>query len=181
MLIAAAVLTAHTAAQDSRAPLEGCDLSLLRTDEELAEMGINLHERCGFELFNECRPVRVFTRTQDLEAFYTPLASMDGRIRTMAERRLRAARIYDGAPNASGLLVVEVSRFDDSHLVTVAFARTVFEPVNGSWGTATTWRATDLRWRFPSYTSDSAMQVVSDGIDKFILEYLRVNESACAL
>lgn len=180
MLTAAAVLTAHMAAQDSRAPL-GCNLSLWHTDEELAEMGIDLHEQCGFELFNECRPVRVFTRTQDLEAFYAPLASMDGRIRTMAESRLRAARIYDGAPNASGRLIVEVSRFDDSHLVTVAFVRRVFEPVNGIWGTAATWRATDPRWRFPSYTSDSAMQVVSDGIDKFILEYLRVNESACAL
>ena len=175
VLIAAAVLTVHATAQELN---PGCGLSQSMTDEELAERNIDLLEQCGFELFNECRPVHLFVRVQDLENLLNPVPEMEERISTMAESRLRAARLFDES-RARDALVVGMSRFDDSYLVTVAFNRQTFEPVSGKWRSATTWREPDLRYRFPSYTSDSAMQIVSDGIDKFILEYLRVNESAC--
>ena len=152
------------------------------TDEELAERNIDLLEQCGFELFNECRPVDLIVRVQDLMNMLNPapeIGRIEERISTMAESRLRAARIYAESQAGSGILIVGVAQATGRYLVTVGLYRSVFEPVSGKWSFAPTWQATDARYRFPLSTSDSAIQNVSEGIDKFISEYLRVNESAC--
>ena len=171
----------------------GCEMSQLMTDEELAKDNINLREKCGFELFNECHSVYLMVRVQELaKPLGAPeppdISRLEDRLSTMAESRLRAARLYgklltfstsQAAPMTRGTLSVEVSRYDGSYLTTVDFLRRVFDPVSKKWSVAPTWRATDTRYRFPFSTSDSVMQNVSDGIDRFILEYLRVNEAAC--
>ena len=179
VLVAATVLTVHATAQELNL---GCSISQSMTDEELAERNIDLLERCGFELFNECRPVDLLVRVQDVMDLFNEapeIGRMEERIRTMAESRLRAARIYAESSARSGGLTVEVAQATGRYLVTVGLHRYVFEPVSGKWSFVLAWKATDARFCFPLSTSDSAIQNVSDGIDKFISEYLRVNESAC--
>ena len=78
---------------DSRADdALGCDLALLFSDEQLGKRNIDLRELCGFQLFNECRPVPVIIRTEDAGP------DTDRHIRAVAEGHLRPAQIYGPPP-----------------------------------------------------------------------------------
>ena len=176
---------------DSRADdALGCDLALLFSDEQLGKRNIDLRELCGFQLFNECRPVPVIIRTEDAGP------DTDRHIRAVAEGHLRPAQIYGPPPAVGGLLAIEVLHYggnfayevidpsEKRYWVNVKFIRRVFEPVSEQWGAAETWRS--RVWRSSTYTADTSgpgwhpiLQLVSDGVGEFTNSYLRVNEPAC--
>ena len=96
------------------------------------------------------------------------------------ERRLRAARLfYDRGPLWFLLptLYVNVSVVGPAFNVLVLFNKEVTDPISGEDGAATTW------YGGATGTHGGNGQFVLEGVDgqpdKFLLEYLRVNEEAC--
>ena len=108
------------------------------------------------------------------------------RIETLAESRLRVARLYDAAalhvyhsPYLEINVNINVSenRRSGTFNIRVSFEKYLFDAVSGrNWPTSS--------WETGSYgthggNADYILQSVSEKIDRFILEYLRVNETAC--
>ena len=108
------------------------------------------------------------------------------RVRTMAENRLRAARlytddlVYPDEPTHVSHVGVYIETLEDgpAFTQTLEFNKVVTEPLSGLTLFAETWER-----RILGTTSNDAalilLQVLSEGLDSFVLEYLRVNEEAC--
>ena len=148
-----------------------------------------------FQLFNNCRPMRLHVSSLGAAA---DIGLTEARIQTLAESRLRAARLYDAWKTSyedirSGK--AEERIYDPSLKVTIeAFSRTnrggavslkvqfrkvLQDPISGRDGVATTWE----RGSYGTYSGDDTdfvMQHLSELVDEFVLEYLRLNEPACA-
>ena len=100
------------------------------------------------------------------------------RVRTMAESRLRAARLYDSREGVP-YLVVTILTLDDGP----AFVRQVHlvkwlrDDTTGLERGSSTWE--NLGYGTHGGDAGFIMQGLSEGLDGFILEYLRVNEDYC--
>ncbi len=137
----------------------------------------------AFDLWNECEPIRLIVEGLPDDAADIDLTKE--RIQTLAESRLRAARLYDAAAlhdYHSPYLYVRVSVLVYAKIpsgalnIDVSFQRYLFNAA-GSSGFAATWEAGSFGMHLGS--ADYIMVHVSKQIDLFILEYLRVNETAC--
>ena len=125
------------------------------SDETIRAMNIGYE---GFRLFTECAPVKLL-------AWGTPTE-------TMAESRLRAARIWGGEadpfPSIGQPLVLEIR---DTR---ATLSKQVWDPLSGRVGVIETWEYSSF-----GMAPEDEMQSASFLIDRFILEYLRVNEGSC--
>ena len=132
-----------------------------------------------FQLFNECAPIDLI-----VEGLPDAAANIDlteERIQTLAESRLRAARMYD--PSAVGYLYVRVGvttpggRRNGAYTAEVSFKKRLYDSASNQSGIATTWDTGG----YGTHGGDAGyiLQSVSEYLDRFILEYLRANESAC--
>ena len=135
-----------------------------------------------FELWNECAPIRLII--WGFEGEGADIGLTRERVRTLAESRLRAARLYDAAVvYPAPILLVDVvvlvseSGRSGAFSVDVSFEKYLRDDVLDWTWYATTWETGVLG----IHTGDAGyiMQVVSEKLDLFILEYLRVNETAC--
>ena len=131
-----------------------------------------------FDLFHRCEPMNLLVEGLPDDAVEIDL--FRSRIETLAESRLRAARLYDA--DASPYLYVKVGvlvseRSSGAFTVDVAYKKTVYDSESDWWGYAQTWNAGS----YGTHGGDAGyiMQSVSERLDQFILEYLRVNEGAC--
>ena len=127
-----------------------------------------------FQLFNECRPLDL--HVVDLQDDAADIGLMRERLQTLAEGRLRAARLYDAA--AINFLVVNVSLdVRGAFTVEVSYYKRLYDSVAGQFGMAQTWTI----GRFGQHSGDAGivLQGESELLDRFILVYLRVNEAAC--
>ena len=128
-----------------------------------------------FRLYNACRPMelRVHGRHED-------------RLRVTAESRLRAARLYtpphSGFTSGATLLVTHWSKLcltassDSESVLTVSYKKPLTDPASGVTDLCETWNTTS----FSSYDDPGGtVQSLSEAMDKFLLEYLRVNEKDC--
>ena len=142
-----------------------------------------------FELFNECRSMDLLVEELDgvegLDSDAAAIGLTEDRIRTLTESRLRAARLYGGDSLLPldyvlyvriGVLVSE-NRRGGAYSIDVNFRKLLHDPVADDIGMATTWRADS----YGTHGGDSGfiLQSLSEHLDRFILEYLRVNEPAC--
>ncbi len=136
-----------------------------------------------FDLLTKCQPLLLAVSVTGDEASKIRLTRL--RVRTMAESRLRAARIYNGlteagAPVGAPALSVRVDTLDDGPPVVsfgVSLVKDLDDPVTGlRWGVHT-WE----RSHYGVHGGDAGfvMQALSETLDRFILEYLRVNEAWC--
>ena len=135
-----------------------------------------------FELWNGCAPIRLVIWGLNDDAADIDLTYE--RVLTLAESRLRAARLYDAAVvypapvlRVDVMVLVSESGRSGAFRVDVSFKKYLRDDVL-DW----TWYATTWETRvFGIHTGDAGyiMQVVSEKLDRFILEYLRVNETAC--
>lgn len=150
-----------------------------------------------FQLFNECRSVDLRVGVSD-DAI--PFGLTEGRVQTLAESRLRAARLYDDSAGPYvGIYLDSATSPDERDLAFVLqvkfFKRVVDQDmffrlertssaamdalsfIVGS-ELAPTWEIGQVG---VVVNRDGAffMQNTSEMIDRFILEYLRVNEAAC--
>lgn len=133
-------------------------------------------DRETFELSNLCRPIDLVVEDIDDDAAAIDL-TMD-QIQTLAESRLRAARLYDAeeGPYLYVRIGVMVHQGGGAYSVALAFKKLVHDPVSDRSGVATTWERGSYGI---SQNGGFILQALSGHVDRFILEYLRVNEDAC--
>ena len=128
-----------------------------------------------FRLFNECGPMHLTVEDYGDDADWTDTGLTVDRLQTMAESRLRAARLYDAT--ARPFLYVNVNVVSSSYSLSVKYHKFVYDPVSGETSLAATWDVGSTG----THGGDAGyiLQSVSESLDSFILEYLRVNEDAC--
>lgn len=127
-----------------------------------------------FDLFNECRPMSLLV--VGLSADAADIGLTEGRIQTMAEARLRSARIYDDSVNIP-YLYIQVTVVGRAFSDDVSFKKMLYDPVTDRRAPAVTWN----RGGAGTHGGDAGyvLQVLSESLDRFVVEYLRVNEAAC--
>ena len=183
---------ADTAAMLEMAEAEGLDLAdsatalgflreyypeLTATLEETEDLGGKFEElREGdasrsfrYALFTACAPVK-------LSRFGETGILREAGVREMAESRLRAARIGGGQEPDNGELSPLVL-YIDYGARNATFRKEVWEPLSGEFHIADVW--THSLSGGEAETDISQRQRASTLIDRFILEYLRVNEGDC--
>ena len=128
-----------------------------------------------FELFNECRPMDLTVEDYEDDAGWTDIGLTVDRIQTMAESRLRAARLYDATVLPYLDVNVHVARGGFS--LRVNYRKRLYDPVSDESFYATTWTIGGTG----THSGDAGfiLQSLSEHLDGFILAYLRVNEDAC--
>ena len=128
-----------------------------------------------FQLFNECGPMDLVIEDYTDDAGWTDIGLTVDRIQTMAESRLRAARLYDatGFP----ILHVNVTVYGSTFSLSADYRKLLYDPVSDESFDATTWTIGGTG----THRGDAGfiLQGLSDYLDSFILEYLLVNEDAC--
>ena len=146
---------------------------------ERARAGDRLREAAGtaesferFRLFAYCAPVYLAVAVQDDGDDLSDLT--EERVRTMAESRLRAARLY-ALPNTrnvfSGILVVTVNINGRAVVTDFKYQKLVSDPVTATAGLM----YSEVGGTFGTHGGDSnfVMQGVSEHLDAFIGDYLR--------
>ena len=149
--------------------------------QELLLPPAGLSHRDAFELWNGCAPMRLFVEELPDDAADIDLTKE--RIQTLAESRLRVARLYDAALPPAPYLYVRVSvlvsenRRGGAFSIDVSFQKYLRDAVSGRSMFAEAWNTGSYGTH--SGDADYIMQGVSEYLDEFILEYLRANETAC--
>lgn len=129
-----------------------------------------------FALFDACLEMGVFVGGEPDQGVTTE------RVRDLAESRLRAARLYLSSPvPGSSYLLIGVGFVGDAYLIELQFKKQLIDLT--AYGDMTGYASTWVLSRFGTHgrRGDSVMQLVSEMVDNFILEYLRVNDAACRL
>ena len=128
-----------------------------------------------FQLFNRCQPiVPVIAELPEGAS----IGLSEDALRAAVESRLRSARLYQSdAPLAGAVLYVRVSvSRSRAFVLNVSFMRRLQDATNRSSGLAATW----ARGIFGvTSRADLILSALSQHLDEFLAEYLRVNESAC--
>ena len=135
-------------------------------------------DRSGFDrfkLFNECRPMNLAVEQYKDNAAWADIGLTVDRLQTMAESRLRAARLYDA--RALPYLYVNVNVVGRGFSWGMDYKKLVYDAVSDETFYATTWNIGSAG----THGGDAGyiLQSVSESLDSFILAYLRVNEDAC--
>ena len=129
-----------------------------------------------FELFTDCQPLSLYVFVQQSEG--DELASLtDAAVRNAIESRLRSARLFTDDQIFPALNVfVQVT--GAAFHVTLYVEKSFFDITSGETSYATTWRISSTG----THGSDGSyvLSAVSQHMDGFLVEYLRVNEEACA-
>ena len=134
-----------------------------------------------FSLYNACAPMRLVV--EELNDDAAAIGLTEARIRTLAESRLRGARLYDNSPLGAARLYIRVSvlNFADGRGGAFAYDMNYGKRLHDSMTDLTLPTDTWAKSNFGTHTGDAGyiLQGVSERLDYFVLEYLRVNEAAC--
>jgi len=125
-----------------------------------------------FQLWNDCGPVGLLVEGLPNDA--ADIGLTKDAIETAVRSRLRAARIYESS--ADPYLYVNVNVFGHAFSISIYFNKPLFDAASATTGYAITWNT-----GFTGYSRDASYIIsgISQGTDRFIDEYLRVNEAAC--
>ena len=133
-------------------------------------------------LCNVCRPVLLRVKVSDVSWDGPDHGLTEGQLRITAESRLRAARLYtdSGEESNEAVLYVLVNILGEplrAFQVEATYYKRLLDPVTVETIISATWRGTS------SWTSRPVrgriVQSVSEIVDEFLVEYLRVNEEHC--
>lgn len=126
-----------------------------------------------FQLFNLCRPI--YLLVEELPPDAAAIRLTEERVSTLAESRLRAARLF--AEESLQYLYVNVNVSGRAFNVAVGFYKRLWDPSSDEFGSTRTWGSGSTG----THGGDGGyiMQTISEHLDRFVLEYLRVNEDAC--
>ena len=124
-----------------------------------------------FQLYNRCNKINLLVESLPEDAKKINLTREA--IINSAESRLRSARIYDR--DAYEYLYVNVNVVGKAFSIKTSFKK--FAMSYGEMGVATTWSTQGAG----THGGDSSyiLSVLPEYFDKFIVEYLRVNEKDC--
>ena len=127
-----------------------------------------------FELFNECRPMELIV--EDLPDDAADIDLTEERIQTIAESRLRAARLYE-AQGLNPFLSINVAVFGPTFNLLVEYRKPLYDPASDTTRPAITWTSGVIG----THGGDAGyiLQALSEYLDRFVLQYLRVNEDSC--
>ena len=161
---------------------------LLRCLQLLAERNrtrdaAGVEDTADFQLLDSCYPmgVRISVDLDDDDPKDYGVSS--NRVRTVVESRLRAARLYADTDSwftrvlHDNLLAVRVWFVGAAVLIQVEFWKKLADPVSRLRALVPAW--TDERLGVHGGDGSYVMQHLSELIDRFILEYLRVNDEDC--
>ncbi len=130
-----------------------------------------------FELFAACKPMHLVVERLPSDA--SKIGLTREAIQAAVESRLRSARIYEPTRSALFLYVnVNVVGRAHSHSIALEFNKRVHDPLSGITSVATTWQTGSIGTN--GGYAGNVLSSVSEHIDEFLVEYLRVNEKACA-
>ena len=126
-----------------------------------------------FRLFNFCGPIDFVIEGLSEDASGINLNTTA--LTTVVESRLRSARLYDA--EASPYIYLNVTVVGRAFSVSLNFKKDLYDRLSGEYLPATTWNdgVTGTHGSQPSFV----VSAVSQLIDQFLVEYLRVNESDC--
>ena len=130
-----------------------------------------------FKLWNDCKPMLLVVEGLANDA--TAIGLAKEAIEVAVRSRLRAARLYseDSAEGAWSYLYVNVGVVGSAFSITTKYQKVVRDTATELEYMASTWNigTTGTHGRDSSYI----LATVAENADKFIDEYLRVNEDAC--
>lgn len=151
MLVALAVVPAKALAQDE-------------LDAQIAR----------FQLFNSCAPMNLVVEGLSDDA--ASIGLTQERLQFAVESRLRGARLYADDQHLFALYV-QANVVGTGFSVDLRFNKTLLDPSTREIGLATTWSngITGMTSRNPEFV----VSQLSNLLDEFLTEYLRVNEEAC--
>ena len=126
-----------------------------------------------FRLFNNCEPMSFTIESLPTDAVEIGLT--ENLLSDLLESRLRAARLYDESEYK--YLYLNVNMIGQSFSFDLEYSKILYDPVSGYSFLAKTWSSgvTGTSGGNAGYIREA----VSEQLDRFILEYLRVNESSC--
>ena len=134
----------------------------------------SLSDGDAFGLWNECAPIDLVVEGLSNDAADIDLT--EERIQTLADSRLRAARLYDAAARPYHLYVrvgvlVSENRRGGAYSIEVSFQKYLRDGVSDQNGFAATWDTGS----YGTHGGDAGfiLQSVSEHLDRFVLEYLR--------
>ena len=128
-----------------------------------------------FRLFNGCQPM--FLLVEGLPSDALEIGLTIESIQAAVESRLRSARIYTSDQSALEHLYVNVNVVGRAFSWSLEFKKWVYDFASESERSATTWDigGTGTHGNDTGYI----LSAISSVMDQFLVEYLRVNESAC--
>ena len=147
-------------------------LAASQADRALAQEVSSLDR---FKLFNECRPMRLLVEELPADAAEIDLAKAS--IQVAVESRLRSARLYDSESTFGPYLYVNVNVVGRAFHTSLEYKKLFHDLASDVTGTASTW---DISFT-GTHGGDSnyILSGISELMDRFLVEYLRVNEAAC--
>ena len=89
---------------------------------------------------------------------------------------MRSARLYNTVGDQ--YLYINVNVVDRAFNVDLSYNKSFYDPLSGFRFPATTWNANSTG--IAGSGSGFILSLISQHLDKFLVEYLRVNEEACA-
>ena len=131
-----------------------------------------------FELFTGCETmdlvVNDLSRNQDARSIGLSVE----RVTNSVESRLRSAKLFTSSKDQRQYLYININVEGMAVNISVAFKKRVFDPRSGLSSYATTWH----RGSAGTHGQDASFIIsgLSEHIDAFILEYLRVNGQECS-
>lgn len=128
-------------------------------------------EKARFELFNNCIPIDILIEKLDRNARKIGLTKKS--IQNAVESRLRTARLY----NAKGwaYLYININVIKPAFHVSTSFHKRVRDVMSGHFSNALTWNIGTTGTGSATYI----LSTLSEHVDEFLAEFLRVNEKAC--
>ncbi len=127
-----------------------------------------------FRLLNRCGPVDLVV--EGLPSAAAALNLRDEDIRTLGESRLRGARLF--SDSAGPYLYINVNVVGRAFSADVEFYKWLNDPISGGNWPAKTWSSGSAGTAGAS-GGNFILQTLSRHVDRFLLEYLRVNEDYC--
>lgn len=139
--------------------------------------GGNAADLDRFRLWNDCRAMNLVI--EGLPAGGAAIGLTNEAVAAAVRSKLRAARLYEaGEDPYLPYLYVQVNVFETAFGVRVEYRKVVADVASDQIGFGATWRV----GRLGTHGWDPAFVLsgVSQSMDEFIDEYLRVNADACA-
>ena len=128
-----------------------------------------------FELWTAC--AEIYFVVEALDEYATAFGLSEQGIEALAGSRLRAARML-GDASSEDWLYLRVTGFANSYAVEASFQKRLHDERSGLDMTATTWARAGLGVTGRK-EGNHVMSMVSQFVDMFIDDYLRVNATAC--
>ena len=127
-----------------------------------------------FQLYSNCGLISIFVN--ELSSDAEEIGLENPKIQAAAESRLRSARLYTEADPAV-ILEITVQVFRSAFSVRLSLYKTVFDPLTEINYSSATWTLGSIG----THGSDASFIIrsLSQHLDTFLADYLRVNETAC--